>query len=686
MAQQPTPPPRRIPALAPVLLFLLGVTFFLSLWHTKVTGAFSPKAAWLFALMALHFLLSGGIFLKVVSRWVDLRKGLCLQFLCGCLCTSTLLFLLAVATPFSIKTLCLGLFAAGLLLALLYRGAARESLATVDPLPNLLCLLLCGVGATLWCADLLTPPSHHGGITIYHAWSDSFIHAADINIFSKAHGLKSIPDLKMAGAPAAVYHYASYVLPAVVKAFSGTSAYQVFASFYVPLGILLTGLAAFCLVGSIWGAWPGLAATLAVAWFPDAYQQGFQNKYMGCHFLQQVTPGGLYGVSVVALAWMFLLHGCKNGRLGAVFLGYVFGAFSLLFKAHYFVANAFLLMMYPCLFFSGVTGKVRACVATVFFAVFLAFVSFSQRLDAIPTLRLDGSGAGPFARNVLSACEPGPLRDFFCQRLLAPHPCTISLHFYLGVMLLACVFGVWVVVAVALSRVLKPKTDAAAFWFPYLVLANYLVMSLGLALDAKKISWEDELLHRPLVWAYFAVAAWAGGGLYMALFGDQPPKQRGTRILLGVVVLSSLFYPIVYSHNLETLPIWADYSTHEKLSSLPTALAKACVYVRNHSRSDETVQDSENDGKYMVTALSERQAFALDTGLRLREPVGLSERFQELARLKQMTDEKEIAAYLVRNRVAWYVLRPESQVAWPPAFLEKAVFSQDGVRVFHFPP
>ena len=104
--------------------------------------------------------------------------------------------------------------------------------------------------------------------------------------------------MQMSGQVPPMYQYAIYVTPAAVFCLTKSSAYITFVSFLVPFGILLSGLAAFSLVASAWGQWPGIAATLAVTLLLDAYQQGFGNKWLSYHFLQQAAPDGLYGVAL----------------------------------------------------------------------------------------------------------------------------------------------------------------------------------------------------------------------------------------------------------------------------------------------------------------------------------------------------------------------------------------------------
>ena len=47
------------------------------------------------------------------------------------------------------------------------------------------------------------------------------------------------------GQPAMAYHMGSYTIPALYSAVTGISCYLAFTSLLVPLGVVLTGLAAF---------------------------------------------------------------------------------------------------------------------------------------------------------------------------------------------------------------------------------------------------------------------------------------------------------------------------------------------------------------------------------------------------------------------------------------------------------
>jgi hypothetical protein len=232
------------------------------------------------------------------------------------------------------------------------------------------------------------------------------------------------------------------------------------------------------------------------------------------------------------------------------------------------------------------------------------------------------------------------------------------------------------------------KIEAAALLFPFLVIINYLVISLGIAQDTKGFQ-VSELLHRPFVWAYFVVAAWSGAGVYVLLFGNEAPANKISRILAAIITISSFSVPLVWTHNLQTLPIKA-VASYRVMNPVPSGLVKACSFIRKHSQPADTIQDSENDPTLWVTGLTDRQDFAADVkpwkGIHHPPRLRLGQRLDDLAAFKNMTNESDVIEFARRNKISWYILRPESKVAWPASVLERPVFRADGYRVYHFAP
>jgi hypothetical protein len=306
----------------------------------------------------------------------------------------------------------------------------------------------------------------------------------------------------------------------------------------------------------------------------------------------------------------------------------------------------------------------------------------SENSPSIPTLRLGGSAVQDYARLLLRCADPGALRTFFMTRMVDQPMPMPAFGFYLAALILVFTLGIWNAACALIALSLRFKTAAAALAFPFLVIMNYLVMSLGLALDTKKIGTPEELLHRPFVWTYFVVAVWTSGGIYALILGNQAPKTLPGRIILCLLALISIGVPLVFARGIQTMPIWGPSAT---TNSVPTEIVEATRYIRKHSRSTDTVQDSAGDPKFAITGLTERQCYAHEyPSGEFRSPLGLRQRLVELDAFEQMTTEDELNAFVDTHTMSWYILRPETEVAWPATFQDKTAFRSGEYRVYHF--
>lgn len=659
------------------------IVTFVAFWHVRVAGNLSWTAFVSFVLFVFLCLTYGHIFLVATANLVKNRAGLSFQFLCGFFLFNTLLFVMSLVSSLGISTNIAILSLCALVLAALARRRQPSGDDGRGELPSLICVIVSGVAATLWCSDSQGPLLIQGNTVIYRTWQDTFFHVREISTFAQAHGIGTIHDMSLSGVPAQIYHFASYLSAAAVSVLSGAPAIDVYSSFQLPLGIFLSGLAAFSLIGSIWGGWPALAAAIAVVLVPDAYQQGFSNRYLSYNFLGQVNLGMLYGIACVAIAWVFVLEGSRQKKVLSIFIGYGFLAVSLCYKAHIFVANALLILVYLPLFFPGVRRRWRLIIGIVLVGLFVSVVGISQTIDRVPVLRLDGSGIGRYVVVLLGDFDDGLLKTFFTRVFRQEQHSKPVEGLYVAAMLLLSTFGLWLAATPLVAAAVRGKTPAAILCFPILIIANYLVMSIGLALDTRGVGTPDELLNRPLVWAYFAVAAWTAGGAYYLAFGDGLPRSRMARSGLLALLCLTLAGPLIFSRNLQTFPARQGYARYEQFNSVPLCLVRASQYMRDNSRPDEIIQDSENDPRFVITALSERQRFAGASifGGRSKK---LQERLDGLALFKAMRDADELKSYAASHNISWYLLHPDSAVSWPASFLQEAVFDCDGYRVYRF--
>lgn len=655
-----------------------------SAWGTIALGRLNLATALFFLVLCVACTLAGRLFARVLGP--SAAEDFPTTFLLGFLLLNSALYLLALASPLPITINALILLIV-VAVAQAYRpprgGPARGRGQGVA----FLSLGVTLTAATLWSQDSITPEvvGPHG--VLLKPWSDSYFHTCEIRLFRDARGIGSLEDLRMAGQPAWIYHHASYLVPALLAAVGGVSPFMAFASFQVPSGVVLTGLAAHALIRSLWGVRAGLAAVVALLLLPDATRHGLQNLTLGYHWLQQIAPAGSYGVALLAVAWMLMFEGCRAGRLSLVVLSFLAAGMVANFKAHLFVAGALLLWLYPGVFFRGASRWWKGLWLAFALGAFLLATRASERIEAVPTLRLDGSSLNRYAVDMARRLDRAPDRVFFVARLDRSAPrwraafWGTSLLFYATLGL----FGVANVV-LAVAGALRPawRSDPSLRLelrvFPLLVTANYLVMSLGLAYDAKNPFHPNELQHRPLVWAYFVASVWAGGLTYR-LFLERPVAcYPGLRCALLVAVLLLLRTPLRLGHDVQVGPFWGKAITNQ---TYPRGLYECARYLREVADPGEIVQEGKYDPNLLFSALCEHPSYAIayyeSGGNEL-----VKRRVEELKEFKNLTNEKLIEQFAVGRRIRWFMLQPGTRIAWPAPLLARPVFTWEGFRVYEF--
>jgi hypothetical protein len=660
---------------ADALLVLVCAAVFAG-WAATASGTFSFLAAFILTVICGTSYLAGALILNLAG----VRRGLLidfpLRFLAGYMAVNTALFAAVWISPLSIE------FNFGILVVAVVAGIltarprfTRDLAAQAGP--AMIATVVALAAATLWAQDSLRYMEAVGDVTVFKPWLDGFYHAAHVRLFSVDHGSIGIEDFRLTGVPARPYHYASYMIPALVKAVSGLPAYAGFAGLLVPIGVFLTGLAAYALVASWWGGWPGLLATGALLLLPDGAQQGGGNTFLGYHWMQMVGPGGMYAIVLLTLAWLFVLRGCAGGSFLQVAAGWLSAALAVTFKAQFFVAAAFLLWMFPPAFMVGLVPRRRWLWSGLALAIFLVAAVVAGGLPALPVLRLDGSSTAAFLSLVDTFAPPGLLKAILSPWLdpAAPWPGRIGFG---ALYLLVSTLGVLVLAYPVLATWKRHEIALPLRVLPALVWANFLVMALGLALDDRGVGTPEELLHRPFVWFYFMTAAWVGGAAGLAIFSAPPRARLATRLAVVGGALVLLAVPAWFGSGVQRLKAMP-------LSDLtaPSAAVRATEFVRLHADPDDLVQDSSYDGLYVVTALSERRSFVIAS--RVQVTYGLAEirrRVAVVERFKALTSEQLIAETARRLQIRWFILERGDRVGWPQAIVGRPVFEEDGFRVF----
>ena len=647
-----------------------------AVWAAVAGGAFSLLALAACEVAFLAFYLMGSLF----AAWGPLAAGalfdLPLRLLMGYAAINTALLVLAWLSPLGIVANFGLLFAAA---AALFVAARPVRQQRKEDSVGLLVVGLSLAAATLWCQDSLHPISVEGNTVTFKPWIDGFYHAVHLRIFGAGHGASSIEDFRMAGVPARLYHYGAYLTPAFIERASGIRSYPAFAGVLAPMGVFFTGLGAYALVGSFWGRWPGLAAAAALLLLPDGAQQGMQNTFMSYHWLTQISPSASYGLALLALAWLFVLLGCTRGSRLQLVTGWLLAGVLAVYKLHFFIASALLLLLVPALFFRGPLGaRRRALWAVSAAALYAVTVVIVRRVPGVPAIRFDGSSVREIFALIKQFAQRGALRDFLDGRLGPEHSLLSNLAVGAPYVLLSAL-GLFAPLLVILAICLRKRTSPVLLLFPLLLVANFLAMFLGLALDLRS-STPDELSHRPVMIVYFVVAAWVGGAAGLLLF-ESRRLERFARPAVVCLTVLLLVLPALLGSGVQRMWAMRMFSPVR----VPNGLVRAAEYMRDHGDSHDLFQDSQFDRTCAVAALAERSNYAartltvMDYNIELlRQRIAFIESFMELR------DAAAIVATARQIGLRWFLLDPGDQIAWPAQIAQRPVFELDGYRLYRF--
>ena len=646
-----------------------------ALWLASAGSAFSVRALLACEAVFFTFYVVGSLAASFRALADGVLFDLPLRLLVGYGIVNTALLGLAWLSPFGV----IANFSLIAALALLVFFSAGSRQPAAGHGASLWVIALCLVATSLWCQDSLRPVEVHEGRELFKPWVDGFYHAVHVRIFGASHGARSIEDFRMSGVPARPYHYGVYMLPGLVKQASGLDSYAVFAGLLAPVGVFFTGLAAYSFFGTLWGAWPGLSAAAALLLLPDGAQQGMRNTFMSYHWLTQISPSATYGLALLVVAWLFVIQGCARGSRLQLGVGWLLAFVVSIYKLHYVVASALLLLLVPALFFKGSLGlRRRALWSAAACAVYVVALQLGQKVPGVPRIRFDGSSAGEILRLIQAFAKPGVVREFFSARMGAQFPWTANLSFGIPYVLLAMLGAFTPLLLVLLVR-LRQRTTPLQRLFPLLLIANFLAMFFGLALDFES-STPDELSHRPLILVYFFVVTWVGGAL--GLLVVESPRLRRWAWPGGVGLLAALLVvPAHFGAGVQNM--WAMPRVSPVV--VPSSLLRVAQYMRVHGGSDDVFQDSQFDRTCTLAALAERQPFVAHTMTRMPFRNEMVEaRTNAIDHFMGIRQPKLVVGTARALGFRWFVLERGDRVDWPAEIAEHPVLEAGPFKLYEF--
>ena len=288
---------------------LCTVTF--AYWSYSLVGSLTfPGLAFLTLLPPTLFLLGRGL-LGLIRFATPPSHPFPIAFLVGALAASIMLFFLNLFCPLPLRGNSLVVLVAAVLLRDFVPGVDGRLRVERSRVDTILVVFLALAAATLWTQDLRPYLVGDGGIVRCRPWIDFFFHADHVGQYCSDRSIWSMGDPDLSGERLPFYHYASYLLPACVSAWTGQSANDTIATFWIPFGFLLLGLAAYTLSGVLWGSPAGLAALIGVLLVPDSSTYGVGCGWYSFHWLVSTGAGLLYGIAGEAVVVLLIVKGIR---------------------------------------------------------------------------------------------------------------------------------------------------------------------------------------------------------------------------------------------------------------------------------------------------------------------------------------------------------------------------------------
>jgi hypothetical protein len=311
-------------------------------------------------------------------------------------------------------------------------------------------------------------------------------------------------------------------------------------------------------------------------------------------------------------------------------------------------------------------------------AVFGVTIVIVGRVPGVPAIRFDGSSVREIFALIKQFAPRGALRDFLDGRLGPDHSLLSNLTVGVPYVLFAAL-GLFAPLLMIFVIGLRKRRSAVLVLFPLLLIATFLAMFLGLALDLRS-STPDELSHRPLMIVYFVVVAWVGGAAGLSLLESRRLGRIARPALLCLAVLL-LALPALAGSGVQRMWAMRMFSPVR----VPLGLVRAAEYMRDHGDSHDLFQDSQFDRTCAVAALAERSNYAARTlTIMSYNSDLLQQRIAFIERFMDLRDGATVVATAQQIGLRWFLLDPGDQIAWPAEIVRRPAFELGGYRLYRF--
>lgn len=543
---------------------------------------------------------------------------------------------------------------------------------------ELLGLALCAVVTVMWCHDVAEAPAILAAERHFPAWTDHFIHGGVISQFGdpRAVGRGSI---QMADFPMPLYHYASYVLPAVFAAPLDVPGLLLSTSVWLPLGFFTMCAGAYSLGTVLARPAGGIAAVAALTMLPDASNYGLRNGFFAFQWNVLTHPGAPYaiGACLLAIALLQQWHGTGRRRPLAAALSLAAGL--LLVRVNLFVlgfpallagAAAFARTMRRRVILLGIAG-----LAFVLFVFgFYALTGYERALE-------------PFIANAHTLHEPTAYPGWY-QNLLEAGGRSVAVPAGMLAVLVAGLGALLVAYPLVLALTLRNRALGAGDGATIAIVGCYILLLV--TAPVAQHGDTTEFTQRPFVLLYAVIAAWTAAALVelVALRVQLGPR----RVWMVTLAASTLALPLVWPQTGALGQPKFGWGWRHLTHSVEDGLPEAARFLRRNFRPGDvfaaqglTLDWVMTDVATKMTSLTGAPAYLARPFVQIikggrRKEVAL-ERYAALARV---LDEQSASAALARLRergIQWYVVAGSAGPRWDPE-RRHAAFATGEVAIY----
>ncbi|HEY4357717.1 MAG TPA: hypothetical protein VGN16_18330 [Acidobacteriaceae bacterium] len=546
-------------------------------------------------------------------------------------------------------------------------------------------VLLALAASSLWTQDLRPAENQDGASVVIHPYVDSVIFAEFVGQLHDDTTLVRLGDPDMAGVHLPIYHYASFLLPASLEAWSpGTSAFDSTVAFWIPFSFVLVGLSAFCLAAEWLGDFAGIAAVLAVLLIPSPPLYWLPLYYLSFHWLLAVSPGLAYGIAGAATALVLLAGAQRSNRLLLFAAGLGLMVATVFLKAHIALVGVPLAAAWVIAVKKGWTTRTRVLLFLGAAVVGYGALRVLDHLKIGPNILPNGTH-GSFVNMIpsyLNMIRPGFWPHVFMHHVFFTH---IGYPVTLGVVAVGSEFGIWFLFWMAIAAKCIVKRRCSPFDLLSMFAVPIYLFCTFISPPNTRGGFADEMWHRPFVWLYFLLAALAGA--HIASWLEKTMKDRSQLGAAGMAVLVAILLLVPFREG-KSIQHWIQIGslTHARMD---TGFIDCSDYVRTHGEQTDIVQSQVSSNYPFLSAFTEKRAYLGRVPGFWKESFNGTPAMTEsqrrgdvLASMRAAQSASDLQRFVKMTGIRWYIARPDEALAWPKNLLEHPAFASSGFRVY----